>query len=136
MTICLEPNQVKELTEAIRWHMTAHSKETLLRKKYPTVYIALLKTAGRKEDGNALYDGTRTPQNMSWYIQSELLPRICHLRKKGKLTIGEKVINDTFTYKGEIDEDGLAFGIGTTSGNGVTITGMHRADNPDGICTY
>ena len=90
-----------------------------------------MKSLGRTDDFRALYDGTLSIHNMSWYIHSEFLPKICRLRREGKLTKGEKVIlldEIEFTYTGELDDEGQACGVGISTNGVQTITGTFEAD--------
>ena len=100
---------------AINGLMHHTEKIEKLKDRYPAVYFAFLKTCGRSDEARALYDGTLTVNNMSWYIQTDLIPRMNLLRANGKLKSGEKLIHIDdmeFKYIGEIDEKGLACGLG------------------------
>ena len=85
MTLCLESAETEELIAALEEQVITEDTENLLRNKYPTVYIAFLKSLSRTQEAEALYDGKLTVHNMSWYIHSEFLPRICRKRREGKL---------------------------------------------------
>jgi hypothetical protein len=107
---------------------TAEENESLLRHVYPTIYFALLKSMGRTEELNDLFDGYITPENYTWYIHGELFPKLNQLRLDGRLQKGEKVkfsnhfyidqkktivINgDDSEYSGETDSNGKACGNG------------------------
>ena len=49
---------------------------------YPACYLDFLKSMGRIDDVNALYDGNLTIWNNSWFLHAILLPEIEKMPKK------------------------------------------------------
>ena len=56
-----------------------------MKQTHPKLYTIFLKTAGKTDQLLQLFDGTITAENYSWYIQSELIPRIDKLEAEGRL---------------------------------------------------
>ena len=63
--------------------------EKCLRNEFPSIYVKILQETGSIEVLKALYDGTITTDNYTWYILIELEPKINKLRAEGKLEIGK-----------------------------------------------
>ena len=120
MAICLTADEVNKLTEKLPQCGTTEKKEHLLKADHPTLYFEMLRSSGRTDDANKLYDGVPTAKNIYWYAQAEVLPKVSKLRKEGKLKQGTKAFEGGigscgWDYSGEVDEDGKACGIGELS---------------------
>ena len=87
-----EQIELEDLPKQLAECKTDEEKETYLRHVYPATYVAFLRTMGRTEELNELFDGTITPENYTWYLHAELLPKISKLRSEGRLKIGKKTI--------------------------------------------
>ena len=93
------------MLNSIKAAKTKEELEVTLRHSYPEAYPVMLKWCGRKKELNALFDGTITPENYTWYIFIEQIPMIHKLRVEGKLTKGECTVNwkgYTYDYEGEM----------------------------------
>ena len=89
----LEQMELEGLANELAGCKTVDEKESRLRHVYPITYVAFLKSLGRTEELNKLYDGTITPQNYTWYIHGELLPKLDTLRAGGRLSKCKKQNN-------------------------------------------
>ena len=85
----LSEDQLKEFNEKLQKQISTEDIETCIRNEYPSLYVAILKETGRNEDLKALYDGTISAENYTWYILIEIEPKINKLRAEGRLKVGK-----------------------------------------------
>ena len=73
---------ISDLVNDLAGISTDEEKVLKMMNKYPACYLDFLRTMGRKDKINALYDGTLTVWNNSWYLHAVLCPEIEKTPKK------------------------------------------------------
>ena len=101
----LSQTELEDLPKQLGACKTEEEKETCLRHVYPTTYVALLRSIGRTKELDRLYDGTITPDNYTWYIHAELLPKLNKLRSEGRLAKGKKIVGAFYQLCRANEED-------------------------------
>ena len=124
---------ISELVNDLARVSTNDEKAQLMANKYPACYLDFLRTMGRTDEVNALYDGTLTVWNNSWYLHAVLCPAIEKTPKKQ--IFKTKAINfDSYlyTYTGKRNkENGDACGKGDAVGSfGMSFKGTFYDDKP------
>ena len=64
---------------------SADEKVALLKECYPAIYVAFLNPMKRTRELRALYSGEVTTENMKWYINIELLPKLTKMHRENRL---------------------------------------------------
>ena len=82
MSCCLLDRDLKDLSSQLAYIQLPSEKEELLRNVCPSVYLVYLRSLGRIEEADELYDGTPTSENFTWYTHAELLPTLRKLRSE------------------------------------------------------
>ena len=136
-----EPKQVAEALPLLDPLTTVDEKEAYLKRYYPTVYVAILRSMKRTEELDALFSGKVNEENMKWYVHIVLLPKLTKMRKEGKLLHNQQKEFEAYSfgyrkkykYIGDTDLDGNACGWGKEVSYEGTFTGTFLNDKMEGI---
>ena len=91
-------NQEKH-TNVLSKCTSLEDKERTLRLVYPIAFAFYIKAFGKEKEKELMNFGVVTLLNYTWYIQSELLPRLNKLMREGKIRDKQK----TKLHLGEVE---------------------------------
>ena len=121
---------------------TSAEREIYLSTKNKRLFAEALRVTKRFDEREfQMKKMAEDPEYMSIYITDYLEPLLFKMRSQGKLKIGKKKLgmsigDSILEYEGEIDEQGLATGIGRATCDSGIIQGTFYKDDLAGLMTW
>ena len=107
---CFEESDCGALESSLAECKTTSEKELVLRHSFPTTFICFLKSMNRYQEFFDLFGKKQTAGSYTWYLHSEVYPKLFRLKAEGKINEPEKTAFSNLTWGGkDVKIDGKDF---------------------------